>query len=74
MDKFEQKEKKKIRPIKKTCYNWLINYTPEPIGRCVGGFKDKVISILKTNTPKQTTYGRGKELSKPKGKSNLKNN
>ena len=52
----------------------VINYTPEPIGRCVGGFKDKVISILKTNTPKQTTYGRGKELSKPKGKSNLKNN
>ena len=31
MDKFEQKEIKKIRPIKNTWYDWLINYIPEPI-------------------------------------------
>ena len=30
MDKFEQKEIKKIRPIKNIWYNWLINYIPEP--------------------------------------------
>ena len=26
MDKFEQKEMKRIRPIKNTWYYWLINY------------------------------------------------
>ena len=38
MDKFEQKEMKKIR------------------------------SLFKTNTSKQTVYGRGKKLNKPKHK------
>ena len=52
MDKFEQKEMKKIRLIKNTWYDWLINYIPEPIRKSVGGFKDKIISIFKTNTPK----------------------
>ena len=32
MDKFEQKEMKKKRPIKNT--NCLINYIPEPIKKC----------------------------------------
>ena len=31
LKKFQVKEMKKIRPIKKTWYDWLINYTPEPI-------------------------------------------
>ena len=31
MDKFEQKEMKKIRPIKNSWYDWLINYIPKPI-------------------------------------------
>ena len=31
MDKFEQKEMKKIKPIINTWYDWLINYIPEPI-------------------------------------------
>ena len=66
MDKFEQKEMKKIRPIKNTWYDWLINYIPEPIRKSVGGFKDKMVSLFKTNTLKQTVYGRGKKLSKPK--------
>ena len=31
MDKFENIEKKKIRPIKNIWHNFLINYIPEPI-------------------------------------------
>ena len=60
MDGFEKKEMKKIRPIKSTWYDWLINYIPEPIRK-----------RPKTNTPKQTVYGRGKKLSKPR-KQNIK--
>ena len=66
MDKFEQKERKKIRPIKNTWYDWLINYIPEPIRKSLGSFKDKIVSLSKINTPKQTVYERGKKLSKPK--------
>ena len=66
MDNFEQKEMKKIRTIKKTWYRWLINYIPGPIRKIVGGFKDKIVSLFKTNTSKQTVYGRGKKLIKPK--------
>ena len=51
MDKFGQKEMKKIMPIKNTWYDWLINYIPEPIRLSVAGFKDKIISLFKTNTP-----------------------
>ena len=29
MDRFEKKEMKKIRPIKNSWYDWLINYIPE---------------------------------------------
>ena len=55
MDKFEQKEMKKIRPIKNTSYDWLINYIPEPIRKSAGGFKNK-----------QTVYRKAKKVSKPK--------
>ena len=65
-DKFEQKEMKKIRPVKNTWYDWLINCIPKPIIKSIGGFKDKIVSVFKTNTPKQTVYGRGRKLSKPK--------
>ena len=54
--KFEEKEMKKIRPIKNTCFDWLIYYIPECIRISVGGFKDKVINLFKTNTPTQTVY------------------
>ena len=54
MDKFEQKEMRKIRPLKSTWYEWLINYIPEPRRKSVGG---------KKNTPKD---GKGKKLSKSK--------
>ena len=56
----KKKEMKKIRPIKSTWYDWLINYIPEPIRK-----------RSKANTPKQTVYGRGKKLSKPR-KQNIK--
>ena len=66
MDKFEQKEMKKKRPVKDTWQDCLINYTSEPIRKSESDFKDQVVSIFKTNIPKQTMYGRGKKLSKPK--------
>ena len=49
-----------------TWYDWLVKYIPEPIRKISGGFKVKVVILFNTNTPKQTMYGRGKELSKPK--------
>ena len=64
---------KKITLIKNTWYDWLINYIPEPIRKRVGGFKDKVISLFKTNTPTQTVYGRRKKLSKPKTQNKIRN-
>ena len=57
---------KKIRSIKNTCYDWLINYIPELIRKSVGGFKDKVVIIFKTNIPKQTVHGKGQRLIKPR--------
>ena len=57
---------KKIRPIEITWYDWLINYIPVPITKIVDGFKDKVVNLFTTNTPKQTVYGRGMKLSNPK--------
>ena len=56
---------KKIRPIKNTWYDWLINYIPKPIRKSVGASKDKIVSVFKTNTPKKTMYWRGKKLRKP---------
>ena len=57
MDKFEQKEMKKIRPIKKTWYDWSINYIPEPIRRSVGGFKDKIVRLFRTSTSTKPCIG-----------------
>ena len=57
---------KKIRSIKNTCHDWLINYIPELMRKSVGGFKDKVVSIFKTKIPKQTVHGKGKRLTKPR--------
>ena len=72
MDRFEKKEMKKIRPISmvdchfvdtwyNTWYYWLMNYIPGHIRKSVGGFKDKIVSLFKTNTPRQTLYWRGKK-------------
>ena len=62
---------KKIRSTKKIWYDWLINYIAEAITKSVEGFKDKIASLFKTNTPKETLYGRGKKLSRPR-KQNIK--
>ena len=71
MDKFQLKKINKIKPIKSTWYNWLINYLPESKRNIVGCFKDKIIGLFKTNTPKQTMYDRGKKLSSQKHKAIL---
>ena len=72
MDWFlKKKELKKLTSIKKIWYNWWINYTNKPLIKSVSVLKDKVMSLYKTNTPKQTVYGRGKKLSKPR-KQNIK--
>ena len=62
----KKKEMKKIRPIKNTWCDWLTNYIPKPVSKSVDGFKDKLLSLFKTNTPKQTVYGRGQKLGKPR--------
>ena len=64
VDKYEQKEMKKIRPINNTWHDWLINYTPEP-------FKDRIVSLFDTDTPKQTVYA--KKLSNPETQNKIRN-
>ena len=71
IDKFEKNEMKKIRPIKNTWYEWLTNHIPESKRKRVGGFKDAIVILFKANTPKQTVYGRGEKLRKPR-KQNIK--
>ena len=44
---------------------------PKPIRKSVSVLKDKYIILFKTNTPKETVYGRGQKLSKPR-KQNIK--
>ena len=66
MQKSNHKNKNIEKKYLNTWYDWLMNYIPESIRKIAGGFKDKVVSLFKTNTPKQTLYGRGKKLSKPK--------
>ena len=46
MDRFEEEEMKKLRPIKNTWYDWLINYVPKPIRKSVSVLKDKFIIFL----------------------------
>ena len=69
MDWFEDEEMKKISPNKNTWYDWLINNIPKPIRKSVSVLKDKFISLFKTNTPKQTVYGKGQKISKPRKQS-----
>ena len=68
----------KTKNIKKkylnTWYVWLIRYTPDLITETVGGFKDKVIKLFKTNAPKQTLYGRRQKLSEPKAQKQFEEN
>ena len=68
----------KTKGIKKkylnTWYVWLIHYTPDLITETVGGFKDKVIKLFKTNAHKQTLYGRRQKLSEPKAQKQFEEN
>ena len=76
MDRFEQKKIKNKRPIKNACYNWLINYIPEPIQKTAGGFKDKVVNLFKINTSKyygkKLCMGEERNQANQKHKNNLK--
>ena len=69
MDWFEDEEMKKISPNKNTWYDWLINNIPKPIRKSVSVLKNKFISLFKTNTPKQTVYGKGQKISKSRKQS-----
>ena len=53
---------KEIRPIKNICYDSFIKYFSEPIRKIVGGFKDKMVSLLKRNTPKNTKHQKFKDI------------
>ena len=64
IDKFEEKEIKKIRSIKKIWYDQSINYNREPIRKSAVGFEDKNIILFITNARKETVYGRRKKISK----------
>ena len=56
----KKKEMKKVRSVKHLVW-LLINYIPDTIRESVGNFKDKIVSLFKANTPKQTAYGRGQK-------------
>ena len=43
---------KKIRPIKNTWYDQLINYIPKPIRKSVSVLKDKFLSLFKAKLSK----------------------
>ena len=47
MDRFEEEEMKKTRPIEDTWYDWLINYIPKPIRRSVSVLKDNLQIFLR---------------------------
>ena len=66
MDRFEEKEMKKIRLIKNIWYAKFINYIPESITKIAGGFKDKIVSIFNNKHTLKNMYRIGKKLSKPK--------
>ena len=68
MDQFEEKETKKIRPIKNTWYDWLIDYIPEPITKIVSGFKDNVVSLFNTNAARLNKRRERKETNQTKQK------
>ena len=72
MDTFGKKEMKKMRPIKNSWYDRLINYIPEPIAKIVGGFKDKIVSLFITNTPKKSVYKKKNEKKTKKKKTEKK--
>ena len=65
MFKFEQKEMKKIRPIKNTWYDLLIIFL-SLIRKIAVGFKDKIVSLFKTSTLKKKFVWERKETKQTK--------
>ena len=47
MDIFEEEEMKKMRPIKNTWYNLVINFIPRPIRKSASVLKGKVLNLYK---------------------------
>ena len=68
MDRFEEEEMKKIRPVKNTLYVWLVNYIPQTYKKknCFKNVLKLFYKSFRANAPKQTVYGRGHKLSKPR--------
>ena len=57
MYRFRKKEMNKVRPVKNTWYDWLINCIHEPVSKILAGLKEKIVSLFKTNPPKQLCMG-----------------
>ena len=45
---------------------WLVKYIPEPIRKSENDFKDKIVSLFKTNTPKKNCVWERKETKQTK--------
>ena len=56
MDRFEKKRNEENKTNKKTWCHRLISYILKPLRKSVGGFKDNIVSLFKTRTPKKTVY------------------
>ena len=68
MDRIKKKRNEEIKTNEEinTWCDWLTNYILKSIRKSVDGFKNKLLSLFKTNTPRQTVYGREQKLSKPR--------
>ena len=71
MDKFEQKEMMKKRPLSKKPWNdWydqLLSDITEPI-KMVGGIKDNIVAFLKQTQHVSAVYRSGKKPKKTENK------
>ena len=67
MEKWE-----KLRPIKNTWYDCLINYIPDSIKKCVGDFKEKLLVFLRHIYLSKQCIGKPKQQNKIRNPSILK--
>ena len=70
MNKFEQNRMKKIRTIKNTQYDWLINYISEPIKK-LQVLQNINLLVFLINKSKQTVYGEERNQASQKHKTNF---
>ena len=66
MENANYKNKNIEKKYSNTLYDWLINYIPNPIRKVVGGFKDKVVNLFNTNTPKKNLAWERKDTKQTK--------